>query len=430
MLIGALAALLRQVPARVLAFLRRRLVFTTEVSFTDPAFVWLKFWLNRQDFFRRRRAYVLDTRSGGTDEDGRENLLFVPAEGTYFLRHRGRFLILDFEREELKNAVATGYGVRIVAHRETIRLSCVGRQKGARAYIESILREAHGLSEAEERGKISVHRPSVDFGEWVFSALKSPRPAESLVMKAGLLEGLVDDIREFHDSAAWYREMGIPWRRGYLLHGPPGNGKSSLVTTLAGIFEADVYVLDLTNPRVTDSALNDLIDSVPPRAILVIEDIDAAFSKREKADGGGVSFSGLLNALDGVGSGEGRLLFMTTNHREHLDPALVRPGRADRHFAIENPMAEQIERLFLRFFPGKERVAHEFSVLAIRRAPSMAALQEHLLAYRSSPEGALANLLPAPRAEADRDDPEAVAAGPSSGPASGRLAHAGRVRPR
>lgn len=68
----------------------------------------------------------------------------------------------------------------------------------------------------------------------------------------------------------------------------------------------------------------------PANSILLLEDVDSMFLQREETSRQrGISFSGFLNALDGVRSQEGQILFMTTNHREKLDDALLRPGRAD-----------------------------------------------------------------------------------------------------
>lgn len=89
-----------------------------------------------------------------------------------------------------------------------------------------------------------------------------------------------------------------------------------------------------------DDDLNRALNDAPSHSIILLEDIDALFVGREavKKDQHSrqISFSGLLNALDGVRSQEGRILFMTTNHREKLDPALMRPGRADYHVKLNN----------------------------------------------------------------------------------------------
>ena len=66
-----------------------------------------------------------------------------------------------------------------------------------------------------------------------------------------------------------------------------------------------------------------------------------------------MTFSGFLNALDGVASGEERIVFMTTNHAERLDPALIRPGRVDLAELIDDARPEQARRLFLRFYAGE-----------------------------------------------------------------------------
>ena len=93
-----------------------------------------------------------------------------------------------------------------------------------------------------------------------------------------------------------------------------------------------------------DDGLNRTLNDAPARTIILLEDIDAIFVQREVVATDpnqdyhrrGVSFSGLLNALDGVRSQEGRILFMTTNHKEKLDPALLRPGRCDFHVLLNN----------------------------------------------------------------------------------------------
>lgn len=88
----------------------------------------------------------------------------------------------------------------------------------------------------------------------------------------------------------------------------------------------NICMVSLSDKDMSDDQLNHLLNSAPPRSIILLEDIDAAFQQRDAQHVNRVTFSGLLNALDGVAAQEGKLVFMTTNHVDKLDPALVRPG--------------------------------------------------------------------------------------------------------
>ena len=88
----------------------------------------------------------------------------------------------------------------------------------------------------------------------------------------------------------------------------------------------------LNSPSMHDDKLQSKLGEIPPRSIVIFEDIDSIFIGRENVSSKAkkqVTFSGFLNALDGVRSKEGMIVFMTTNHIEKLDPALIRPGRCD-----------------------------------------------------------------------------------------------------
>ena len=199
----------------------------------------------------------------------------------------------------------------------------------------------------------------------------------------------------------WYHERGIPYRRGYLLHGPPGCGKSSFIYALAGHLKYDICMLSLNSDGLNDDRLEQALSSVPQQSIVLLEDIDAAFVQRNRNDavgrGGGVSFSGLLNAIDGVASGEQRVVFMTTNFIERLDPALIRPGRVDLVQRIGYAEKGQSERLFAIFYPELHE-GHELTVQfgaevqSLGLEVSMAELQGHLLRYKGLPVEAVANI--------------------------------------
>ena len=157
-------------------------------------------------------------------------------------------------------------------------------------------------------------------------------------------------MQKFFVSKARYEELGIPWRRGYLLFGPPGTGKTSLVTALASDLKLNVCTFSLASPNITDERIGNLLASVPPRSVILIEDIDSFFRQREKVDQGvKLSYSGFLNALDGVASHEGSVIFLTTNKPELLDEAAVRSGRVDFKMELSLCDEDQVRRMYLKF---------------------------------------------------------------------------------
>ena len=184
--------------------------------------------------------------------------------------------------------------------------------------------------------------------------VKSIRPISTVVMNEEVKAELIRDIEGFlHQGArAWHLNRGIPYRKGYLFYGPPGTGKSSLSLSLAGRFDLDVYILNIS--AIDSRSLSTLLVELPSRCVLLLEDVDAVGISQPrqgetdisqaKADAvrnqprtqGKLPLSELLNALDGVSSHEGRLLMMTTNHLDHLDRALIRAGCVDKKIELPN----------------------------------------------------------------------------------------------
>jgi mitochondrial chaperone BCS1 len=116
-----------------------------------------------------------------------------------------------------------------------------------------------------------------------------------------------------------------------------------------------------------------------------VEDVDAFFNAREKVESKiEVSFSGLLNAMDGVAAQEGRILILTTNHREKLDAALIRPGRIDKQLELANATAEQAKALFLRFFPEAQSLAEDIRLKYADQRHSPASIQQTLMGLQTA----------------------------------------------
>jgi len=221
------------------------------------------------------------------------------------------------------------------------------------------------------------------------------------VLATGIKERILADVNAFLGARKWYLDMGVPYRRGYLLYGPPGTGKSSFIQALAGELDFNIAMLTLSERGLTDDRLNHLLTNVPARTLILLEDVDAAFNTHTHVGedgyrGATVTFSGLLNALDGVASAEERIVFLTTNHFERLDEALVRPGRVDMTVRLGEATEYQVGQMWDRFYAErdpdgtlKRSFLEELRVLGLLGKVSTAALQGLFLLNKEDAESAL-----------------------------------------
>lgn len=113
---------------------------------------------------------------------------------------------------------------------------------------------------------------------WTWLANRSIRPLDTKDQDDSVKETLVKDLQNhlLPDAEAWYVSHGIPYRRGYLLHGPPGTNKTSLSLAIAGYFDVDLDVMSLADLGLTDAKLTQLFGSLAKPSVLLLEDIDSA----------------------------------------------------------------------------------------------------------------------------------------------------------
>ncbi|KAL9244108.1 hypothetical protein vseg_017916 [Gypsophila vaccaria] len=229
------------------------------------------------------------------------------------------------------------------------------------SYIPKVMEEADKIMNKERVLKIWTLKYSGfsydKKGKWESVKLNHPSTFSSLALDPSLKAMIIQDLNLFLDRKDFYRKVGRAWKRGYLLYGPPGTGKSSLIAAIANYLKFDVYDLQLMHIQ-GDDMLRKLLLSTTNRSILVIEDIDCSMGLPKKRKGdeedddddsdnegkssskgkegpnpAKISLSGLLNFIDGLWSscGDERIIIFTTNHKERIDPALLRPGRMDVH---------------------------------------------------------------------------------------------------
>ncbi|KAH6906438.1 hypothetical protein BKA70DRAFT_1287568 [Coprinopsis sp. MPI-PUGE-AT-0042] len=411
---------------------------------------WLMLWLSRRPEWQRSREFETTIRSSSSttsssspfsspadqewEEAEQEWEAFTSGEGSSFSRSSSSYMggeeddtdpiekpktriVFQPTYDTTHTIFFRGHWLRVKRSRkldtnsEVISISVIARNNNI---LKQLVLQAKKEYEAE-----CVHRIQIYFadahGSWRWTDSRAKRPLSSIVLNPGVKEMLVADTKDFLRSEKWYADRGIPFRRGYLLYGVPGSGKSSLIHALAGYLQLDIYVVSLSASWISDSTLTSLMGRVPARCVVLLEDLDAAFTRstsREDEEGdssnsnnhngsgsgghgnsngnGGIegphqdssggfssfygsqrrrnrgrggeylsdvntlSLSGLLNALDGVAASEGRLLFATTNHLDKLDEALRRPGRMDVWIEFKHASKWQAEALFRNFFPAAE----------------------------------------------------------------------------
>ncbi|KAI0845538.1 BCS1 N terminal-domain-containing protein [Daldinia vernicosa] len=357
-------------------------------------------WLNEDasDVARDRSGRYLNF----SNQEARAPPFFSPAVGLHSFWWRGQYFQLNRKRESIFDE--SSMSGQMFRDQEDLIISCLWRSPEP---IKQLLAHAKEQYFRDHQARTTVKRPSTNASRryagrvgWHQVANRPIRDIKTVVLDEQQKLQVLADINEYlhPETPKWYSNRGIPLRRGYLFHGPPGTGKTSLSFALAGIFGLDIHVISLLEPSLTEEDLSALFASLPRRCIVLLEDIDTAGLRRpslnqfddetsqpepqdaitakpskhsnssaprdwkvsdlaralkkegESDQKSGISLSGLLNAIDGVASQEGRVLIMTTNTPEQLDDALIRPGRVDLQVAFANATRDQARELFVRMY--------------------------------------------------------------------------------
>ncbi len=370
-LLGAIVVWGRQIPTKAWALIKRLLIVECDIQQRDMAFKALVAWLAAQPYGKRVKRFSISVLE---DSEGLYNTVFSPAPGVHWLWYERRVIRLSRGREKL----TIGDGDAIAGFYESFTLQTFGR---SRAHLERLIKTVVKAHTDRGSNMVSV-RVQDGYGGWDELNQIPARSMDSVVLDGGIAEQTLEDMRRFIRSEEWYTSLGIPYRRGYLFSGPPGTGKSSFCMALASRLNFGLSIVTLSDRKLTDVTLAKMLAGTRRRSLLLLEDIDCLFeedrSSKDAAEG--VTLSGLLNALDGAQAQTGRLVVMTTNYPEVLDPALTRPGRADVRIEFKLASLGQIERLFLRFFPEAHLgEAESFSKSVGDGKKSVAEVQELLI---------------------------------------------------
>lgn len=241
----------------------------------------------------------------------------------------------------------------VVEDNVELTLSCFGSSSLLLEFVDEAKRDR------EARNKLVRHVTYKYFAERAESYfVETPAKPDNTLILPDL--DILDDVDEFLKSEKKYYRLGIPWRRGYLLHGPPGTGKSSLVHTIAKRIERGVYLITTNNLDVIGQALT---EAAFYPGIMLFEDLD--FS--ENAD---EIDPFLLSVLDGKFTVPGTIFIITCLDKNNLHPTLIRPGRVDYTLEFHNINLDGAKTMYLRFFPDDLVGAEEFADEWVGKPPA------------------------------------------------------------
>ncbi|KAK1518644.1 ATPase [Colletotrichum costaricense] len=319
---------------------------------------------------RHYRAFTGRTEVGRANPDraaalkkSRHTVQYCPHWNTRWLWFKGNFFVVtravgDFN-SSLSDPSYDGIGG------EDLTISCFGWSAHP---VQNLIETCREYADRQTQYFVIIYSRDRYGMSWKPKARKPLRHLDTVHFDLSLKQELLADIRNYLDPKTQmrYQSRSMPYRRGYLFYGPPGTGKSSLSVAIAGEFGLDLYEVKIPSVA-TDADLEQMFQEIPPRCVVLLEDIDAVWVERssshEKTSNGNgrahspessnvpnCTLSGLLNVLDGVGSQEGRIVIMTTNRPEQLDSALIRPGRVDMKVLLGNISPKSAAEMFVRMF--------------------------------------------------------------------------------
>ncbi|OVA20931.1 AAA+ ATPase domain [Macleaya cordata] len=297
------------------------------------------------------------------------------------------------------------------------------------SYLDHIMNKANEIRRKNKDRLLYTNSGggSADRGHpWECVPFKHPSTFETLAMDPVKKSEIMDDLLGFAEGESFYQQTGRAWKRGYLLFGPPGTGKSSMIAAMANFLGYDIYDLELTEVS-SNSDLRKLLMKTTSKSIIVIEDIDCSIdltnrkkpterknqsqletemrngsgSNSSSEGGNSMTLSGLLNFTDGLWSccGSERIFVFTTNHVEKLDPALLRSGRMDMHINMSFCSFEALKILLKNYVGLKEEdmlengLVKEMEEVMDEAEMTPADISEVLIKNRRNKENALKELL-------------------------------------
>jgi len=329
---GLLATLLymcREIPSRIYHFFIR--IVTTQITFNsdnEKYYAVSEYFLNEVVWTKIQRKFHMSHEYSG---DYKSTVGYGTHYG--FLKQRSIFgfnyyvpCTVTREKEE-SNATAK--------FKEQMTINVLGRGNWIPTSINFNINEF--VKDKNKNDKIKIQTYSD--GYFYTACKKEKRPLNTIFINDNDKDYVVSALRRFIDSKEHYKRKGIPYHFGILLSGKPGTGKTSFIHAIASEFNLSIHLMD--SAALNESSGN-IFSSVNENPLFVMEDIDVAGITVNRDNNntddkvaknlknfGAPNLSKVLNFLDGLTTPDGMIVIATTNHKESLDPALIRKGRFD-----------------------------------------------------------------------------------------------------
>ncbi|GHV06816.1 hypothetical protein FACS189485_15980 [Spirochaetia bacterium] len=314
--VTVLTFLFRSIPSRIIALITKHC--TTTLTFTSDLsdfFMWIMKTFEEESLISTARSLRFFARPW------KEKLQKGIGVGKQIFIFRDKIIWISYTIDLL-----------VIGQLHKISITILGRDQ---AFFDSLRNEfEHNIGkEISETDETAVY---IFHDGWKRECEIKKRSFDTIFLDTNTKKKLTNHLDKFYANENWYGKRGISYQTGILLYGEPGSGKTSIVRSLAGKYNKRLCII----PAAQLTELPKALRSLPSDSFVVIEDIDINMKvhRREESlettehpddTSSQVSLSEILNALDGIISVPGRVLFLTTNHIEVLDKAFIRPGRID-----------------------------------------------------------------------------------------------------
>jgi DNA polymerase III delta prime subunit len=332
------------------------------LSFTDALFPIVAKYITQNTVEEQNRKNIASTREGFVFSFRRADSVIVDIKG----HHTQVFVVQeesptrDTKYPSLSDLMAPSY----------LEFKCCSKEHfdAVFGWLEEV-RDNHYTTDTKPKLYVAS-----SWDEWMEYGRVPDRDFNTVFLKDGQAEKFIDDLTAFFEDEEHYKELGLPYHRGYMLHGPAGTGKTSLIIALASYFDKNICFMSSANLK-TEKSINELFSYVPKNSILVIEDVDTSFAVQsrqlnDETETERVSISAMLNSMDGLTTPHGLVLFMTTNEIQVIDKAILRPGRIDLSEEIGYMDGSQLNRMVSSFMGSDFSITHPEDIVHLEIKPA------------------------------------------------------------